>query len=85
MKRSSVFVLIAFAVIVLSVGFVSAGPIVPKDVGADAKWFGHVDFEAVHSMKLVQDLKGQCPVRAGASKLSVVENSEEVMWIKGTG
>jgi hypothetical protein len=62
MKRSSVFVLIVFAVIVLSVGFVSAGPIVSKDVGADAKWFGHVDFEALRSMKLVQNLKDQCPV-----------------------
>ena len=62
MKRSSAFVLIAFAVIVLSAGFASAGPIVPKDVGADAKWFGHVDFEALRSMKLVQNLKDQCPV-----------------------
>jgi hypothetical protein len=48
-------------VVLLSAGFVSAGPIVPQDIGADAKWFGHVNFEAIHSMKLVQDLKGQCP------------------------
>ena len=50
------------AILLLSTGFVSAGPIVPKDVGADAKWFGHVDFEALRSMKLVQNLKDQCPV-----------------------
>ena len=63
MRRFSAFVLTAaFAVIVLSAGFVSAGPIVPKDVGADAKWFGHVDFEALLSMKLVQHLKDQCPI-----------------------
>jgi hypothetical protein len=63
MKRFSAFVLIAaFAVIVLSASFTLAGPIVPKDVGADAQWFGHVDFEALRSMTLVQDLKDQCPV-----------------------
>ena len=63
MKRFPAFVLIvALTVIVLSAGFVSAGPIVPKDIGADAKWFGHVDFEALRSMKLVQNLKDQCPV-----------------------
>lgn len=50
------------AILLLSAGFVSAGPIVPKDIGADAKWFGHVDFEAIRSMKLVQNLKDQCPV-----------------------
>ena len=44
MKRFLAFVpLAALAVIVLlSAHFVSAGPIVPKDIGADAKWFGHV-------------------------------------------
>ena len=39
MKRFPAFVLtVAFAVIVLSAGFVLAGPIVPKDIGSDAKW-----------------------------------------------
>ena len=64
MKRFPAFVLIAaFTVIVfLAAGFVSAGPVVSKDIGADAKWFGHVDFEALHSMELVQHLKDKCPV-----------------------
>jgi hypothetical protein len=48
-------------ILLLSAGFAWAGPMVPKDIGADAKWFGHVDFEAIHSMKLVQDLKDKCP------------------------
>jgi hypothetical protein len=50
------------AILLLLAGFASAGPIVPKDIGAGAKWFGHVDFEAIRSMKLVQDLKDKCPV-----------------------
>ena len=55
--------LVAFtAIMLLSVGLASAGPIVPKDIGAAAKWFGHVNFEAIRSMKLVQDLKAKCPV-----------------------
>ena len=45
----------------LSAGFAWAGPLVPKDIGAGAKWFGHANFEAIRSMKLVQDLKDQCP------------------------
>jgi hypothetical protein len=53
----------AFTVIMLaSAGFASAGGIVPKDIGADAKWFGHVNFESLRSLKLVQDLKDKCPV-----------------------
>ena len=64
MKRFPVSVSIAAlaAIVLLSAGFVSAGPIVPKDIGADAKWFGHVDFEALRSMELVQNLKDKCPV-----------------------
>ena len=38
-----------------------AGPFVPHDIGADAKWFGHINLEAVRSLKLVQDLKDKCP------------------------
>ena len=49
------------AVVVLSAGFASAGPLVPKDIGANAKWFGHVNVEAIRSMKLVQDMQAQCP------------------------
>ena len=64
MKRFLAFVpLAALAVIVfLSAHFVSAGPIVPKDIGADAKWFGHVNCEAIRSMELVRDLKDKCPM-----------------------
>ena len=58
MKRFVAFT----AIMLLSAGLASAGPIVPKDIGAAAKWFGHVNFEAIRSMKLVQDLKDQCPV-----------------------
>jgi hypothetical protein len=55
--------LVAFtAVALLSVGLASAGPLVPKDIGAGAKWFGHVNFEAIRSIKLVQDMKAQCPI-----------------------
>ncbi len=50
------------AILFLSAGFASAGPIVPKDVDANAKWFGHVNCEAIHSLKLVQDMKDQCPM-----------------------
>lgn len=50
------------AIVLLSAGFVSAGPIVPKDIGADAQWFGHVNCEALRSMELVQDFKDKCPV-----------------------
>jgi hypothetical protein len=54
----------ALAVMVLlSTGYASAGTIVPQDIGADAKWFGHVNFEAIHSLKLVQDFKEKCPVQ----------------------
>ena len=64
MKRSLASVLIAAltAVVFLSAGFVSAGPIVPKDIAADAKWFGHVNFEALRSLELVQRLKDKCPI-----------------------
>ena len=58
MKRMAVFT----ALLLLSAGFAWAGPMVPKDIGAGAKWFGHVNFEAIRSMKLVQDLKDKCPV-----------------------
>jgi hypothetical protein len=58
MKRIAIFT----AVLLMSAGFALAGPIVPKDIGAGAKWFGHVNFEAIRSMKLVQDLKDKCPV-----------------------
>lgn len=50
------------AIVFLSASFVSAAPIVPKDIGADAKWFGHVDFEALRSLQLVQSLKDRCPL-----------------------
>lgn len=50
------------AMVLLSSGLASAGPIVPRDIGADAKWFGHVNCEALRSLKLVQDLKDKCPV-----------------------
>jgi RpiB/LacA/LacB family sugar-phosphate isomerase len=50
------------AIVLLSAGFVSAGPLVPKDLRSDTKWFGHVDFEAVRSLKLLQDFKDKCPV-----------------------
>jgi hypothetical protein len=58
MKR---FVALA-AIVLLSAGVVSAGPIVPKDIDANAKWFGHVNCEAIRSLKLVQDLKDKCPI-----------------------
>jgi hypothetical protein len=50
------------AILLLSAGFALAGPIVPKDIGSDAKWFGHVNCEAIHSLKIVQDLKDKCPI-----------------------
>jgi hypothetical protein len=50
------------AVVFLSAGILSAGPLAPKDVGADAKWFGHINCEAIHALKLVQDLKDKCPM-----------------------
>jgi hypothetical protein len=58
MKRFAILT----AVLLLSAGFVSAGPIVPKDIDANAKWFGHVNCEAIRSLKLVQDLKDKCPI-----------------------
>jgi hypothetical protein len=57
MKRIAAFTAMAL----LSAGFAWAGPIVPKDIGTDAKWFGHVNVEALRSMKLVQDMKDKCP------------------------
>ena len=48
--------------VLLLAGFASAGAIVPQNIGADAKWFGHVNFEAIRAMKLVQDLGDKCPV-----------------------
>jgi hypothetical protein len=48
-------------IVLLSAGDASAGPIVPRDIGADAKWFGHADVDAIRSLKLVQDLKDQSP------------------------
>jgi hypothetical protein len=64
MKRFLACVLaVAFSTVaVLSAGVVSAGPIVPKDIGADAQWFGHVNCEALRSMELVQGLKDKCPI-----------------------
>jgi hypothetical protein len=50
------------AMLLLSAGFASAGPLVTKDIGADAKWFGHVNFDAIRSIKLVQEWKDKCPV-----------------------
>ena len=65
MKRFLAFCLtvVLTAIVFPSAGFVSAGPIVPKDIGADAKWFGHVDCEALRSMKLIQKLKDKCPIQ----------------------
>ena len=48
--------------VLLSAGYASAAAMAPQDIGADAKWFGHVNFEALRSLKLVQDLKDKCPV-----------------------
>jgi len=36
-----------------------AGPVVPGDIAHDAKWFGHINIEAVHSMEAVQDLRAK--------------------------
>ena len=49
------------AIVLLSAGFASAGPIVPKDIGADAKWFGHVNCEAIRSIETRPGLEGQVP------------------------
>ena len=58
MKRFVTFT----AIMLFSVGMASAGPIVSKDIGTGAKWFGHVNCEAIRSLKLVQDMKDKCPV-----------------------
>ena len=58
MKRFAALTVIVF----LSAGPALAGPMVPKDLRSDTKWFGHVDFEAVRSLKLVQNFKDKCPV-----------------------
>ena len=60
MKRFTVL----SVVVVLFAGVALAGPVVPKDVSADAKWFGHVDFDAIRAMPMVQDLKTKCPEHA---------------------
>lgn len=60
MKRFAVLSLM----MVLFASIAWAGPIAPKDIGADAKWFGHVDFDAIRSLALVQDLKDKCPDKA---------------------
>ena len=52
----------ATMLVLLSAGIGAAGPMVPKDIGADAKWFGHANVEAIRSLKLVQDLKDKSPV-----------------------
>ena len=57
MKR---FAVLTMAVLLFA-GVAWAGPMVPKDVGSDAKWFGHVDFDAIRALPLVQDLKAKCP------------------------
>ena len=37
--------------------FAQAGPVVPGNISADAKWFGHINVEAIHSMEIVQELR----------------------------
>lgn len=36
-----------------------AGSVVPAHVGADAKWYGHVDFEAMRDLQPVKDWMGK--------------------------
>ena len=50
------------AIVLLSAEFASAGPMVPKDISADAKWFGHANLDALHSMTLVKNLKEKSPI-----------------------
>ena len=73
MKRSVANVAIV-AVVLLLVRLVSAGPVVPKQIGADAKRFVHVNFDAIRSMKLVEDFKLRRPMyqfcHAKAEKLA---------------
>lgn len=52
-KVSILLVLILFG----STALVSAGPLVPGHLSADAKWFGHVNFEAIRSLGIVKDWK----------------------------
>jgi hypothetical protein len=65
MKSFSAFCLsvLLTAIVLSSASSVLAGPIMPKDIGADAKWFGHFDCEALRSMELVKNLKDKCPMQ----------------------
>jgi hypothetical protein len=39
--------------------FAHAGPVVPGNISADAKWFIHVNVEAINSMEVMQELRGK--------------------------
>ncbi len=62
------------AIILFSAQLAVAGPVVPKEIGANAKWFAHVNFEAIRATKLAQDFKAHCPMyrecHAKAEKLA---------------
>lgn len=56
MKR----VAVVTALVLVLAGIARAGPLVPGHVSADAKWFGHVNFERIRSMQVCQDWKEKC-------------------------
>ena len=43
--------LVTFLLVLAAVA--QAGPVVPGDISEDAKWFGHVNVQAIHSVEIV--------------------------------
>jgi hypothetical protein len=71
--------LIATAVVFASAGTLSAEPLVPQRVAADAKWVVHVDFDALRSAHIVEKLSQQW-----LSRDSTRQQLEKVREILGT-
>lgn len=44
---------------VILTGMARAGPVEPGDISQDAKWFGHINVQAIHSMEIVQELRAK--------------------------
>ena len=52
------FVLLVTCSLVLS-SVAQAGRVVPGNISQDAKWFGHVNIEAIHSLEVVQEFQAK--------------------------
>ncbi|PKL41491.1 MAG: hypothetical protein CVV41_18640 [Candidatus Riflebacteria bacterium HGW-Riflebacteria-1] len=52
MKRA-IFLVLCF--VLLAGSSITAGPLVPADIDAEAVWYGHVDMQAIMQMPLIQE------------------------------